>query len=187
MLEEQIESKKEKRKVNGKVNTNQNKNTSDILENLSLKLTTIEEQNVKRVNELENINQDLTTQNLKLKERITNFNKSEWKDKFTNKLHNNFVNLNVTDTSKCINKILHVENLENVNVDKLENLENLEIFKCYQCEFTSKTLNILMNHKRKKHIARTKCRNIEKCKYYENCWFSHETDDSISTKTYFIT
>ena len=137
----------------------------------------IEEMNKKIVIGLETNNENLTVQNLQLKERLAKINKSKWENKITDNLIVQSViktNLNVTDNAKCTYKNLHEENANKFN--------------CYKCEHTFKTLNTLMNHKRKNHKI-SKCKYLDKCRYNENCWFSHdsESDDCESIKTYYTT
>ena len=100
---------------------------------------------------------------------------SEWKEKFTKRVYKN------------PNKISENLNVTNENLNIVETCENLENFICYNCDYKFKTLNLLMNHRMKKHKIKTKCRNNDQCEYREKCWFSHEEDDSDSVKTYYTT
>ena len=173
ILKENVEINRQIKDTNA---SKQDKKVDNIerFQKFELNLTKMEEKNANIVCGLEERNSDLNkTKNIKLKDRIINFNKTEWTTKFTKNSNNQFENLNVTDITKHINTNLHQENLENFN--------------CYQCDHTFKTLNMLMNHKYRNHKRRTKCRNVDMCQYKENCWFSHEDEDTDSVKTYYTT
>ena len=133
-----------------------------------------EEKNSKIEEKNEKLIKGLEKQNKNLVDRITKFNKEEWKTKFTVQNFKNVnsvqENLNVTDSTKFI-----VQNLQD---------EDVIFFNCYQCENKFNTLNLLMTHRKKMHKTRTRCRNVNKCKYYENCWFSHESEDMESVISY---
>ena len=134
-------------------------------------------------NEIETKNEELVMKNNKLKERIKTINQH----KFTKNVHTNL---------NKISENLNVETCQNLNVETSENLHvedqfkfNVEHFNCYQCENTFKTLKLLMTHRKSLHKTRTKCRNVQTCKYFENCWFSHENnnEDTESIKSYITT
>ena len=133
-----------------------------------------EEKNSKIEEKNEKLIKGLEKQNKNLVDRITKFNKEEWKTKFTVQNFKNVnsvqENLNVTDSTKFI-----VQNLQD---------EDVKFFNCYQCENKFNMLNLLMTHRKKMHKTRTRCRNVNKCKYYENCWFSHESEDKESVISY---
>ena len=151
------------------------------MKNIDEQLIKIEDKNLKIVQELENKNEDLNTKNIELKYRIAKFNISEFTNKFNVQNVNrkkfnvtNVTNLNVTDKDKITHQELHEK--------------NVITFNCYKCQQTFTTLNTLMNHKRKHHKI-TKCKNMDKCRYIDNCWFSHdsESEDSESIITHYTT
>ena len=82
-------------------------------------------------------------------------------------------NLNVTNS----NKVNSLNCLDKLSQDK-------EKFRCYKCDNNFMTLSTLMYHKKNLHKIRTKCRNIVDCKYNDNCWYSHEEDDTDSIRTH---
>ena len=94
-------------------------------------MTTIEDNNVKIVNSLENKIQDLNTNNNELKERINKINKIEWKENITTHSHTNLntisEHLNVINT-KFTKENLHVKDVETCENVKVETYEN---FNCY--------------------------------------------------------
>lgn len=164
----------------GDENTNkkQNKNTNEKIfdenyrkyEEINKKM---EDKNVIIMKGMESKNENLTKENIKLKERIVNINKSEWKTKFTENSSKNLdklnENLNVTDLNKFKTLTCY---------DK--SLQDKENFKCYTCDKTFSTMNLLMNHKKKQHKIIRKCRNLENCKYEINCWYSHTDSENES-------
>ena len=126
--------------------------------------------------------ENLSNQNFKLKERITKINKSDWENnKFTENSYKCKENLNVTDPDQF---------------QMLNCYDKSKKFNCYNCDKIYNSLNMLMNHKKKFHNARKKCRNVETCKFNQNCWYIHDkknandnesSDDNESVKTYYTT
>ena len=177
MLYECIEEKNENAKI--KENEKKKETINDKTCEIVIKM---EEKNAKIVKDLETKNINLANKNLKLKDRITNINQNEWKSKFTinlqKKSEENVTHLNITDTTK----------FKDLNE---EQFENLETFTCYQCNRKFKMLNIMMNHRRKDHKCKTKCKYVNNCLYKENCWFNHmnteDEDETQSVKSYYTT